>query len=655
MIFKDHGIPVINSRQWVTGLSPNASNTDWNFIAASYPGGPTPVEWVIIKNITTTPTEVIYTTPTHNYPNTVFSLNTAHGQLRAGNGRIFFPSFANYTSYYDPTTEQVHQIGPIVESPPINPHASTNLYSASFDTAGLLYMATQESQNRQAMVSVTDPSTLTQTVLGYVGSGGQAGTTYGYSIAPDTITSTKYVYVAYGEDPWQLWALNITPGPNYGTATKLYEDPATIFIAFKNIAGQGWVAQIDLGQHGEQWWWCLDGRKYPYTPGVAPPVAGRNVTPASNPLSSPPQIDDSRGIGSVGWRLHGSTGAYTYIPYTVTYTSPVEIESLVASNDGIVGNTQSYNGFFQFHEPADTHEWFGVYNVISRGPRLNINGLIYAAGYPDGVLISFDPNSAWNEISNVNPARLGYVGLQGTQYAGIKYATDMAWAPLAGASGRVYVAGFRERNGTGSGIGYWDHASQALAGTYTQLGMSVCLPDGLCVVSSMSSVVLSTHLITPSPSGNANANLYVFDYALNSVTILQPLKPLMGHSSLGHIFTTSAPNVITGIVQGSGNSLGLWQYNIQTQAPPTYTEVAITGTLGAFCQQPSGDVWIMSGNNLVHVDIDALTASVFQDCTSIAPVVRIGFAADGHTLFFAGAVNSGVNGAQLFSLRHLHH
>lgn len=641
----DHGTPVISSRQWTTALSPNAAGTGWNYIVASWPGGSVPIEWVVLKDLTGTPTQEIDETLSGFYPNSNFQYTT---QVRAQNGRIFFPLYRLYTAYYDPTTEEVVQIGPVVEDPPINPNASTAFYAASFDVDGLLYFATQESQNRPSCIVVTDTDTLEQTILGYVGENANAYTTYGYHIAPDTITAEKYIYVAYGQDPWQLWALNITPGPNMGVATKLYEVPATGNIAFTNISGEGWVAVIhtNVGQPDDivTRWWCLDGAIYEYTSGEPPPAgapATRNVTPASNPLVDNPELDTSAGVGVVGWR-NGDSGPYTYVNYSVTYKTPVPIQSLVPSNDGIVGNAEQYNGWFQYYEDTDSVTWFGTQGGhVSRGPRINPDGTIYIAGYPNGVMYSYDPDADWDP--DTNPLLLGYVGLNGTQYAGIKYASYMAWAGAAGAEGRVYVCGTRERNGVGSGIGYWDKATGGFAGTYAEAGMSEALPAGLCVLSSISRVVMSTELINPP----GTANLYVFDYDFNLIGTLPVIPDL---DNLGQIYETSTPNVITGIVQGSGNSIGLWQYNVQTETFIQYVELPIIGELGPQCQRQGGTVWIMSDDNLVRIDINALTGEVIQDLSSIAPVERMSFSSNPGVLFVAGGVSDNIEGANLYSL-----
>lgn len=635
-----HGIPVVSSRQWTYALSPNATADGWNFITSSYNlHSLNPVEWVVVKDLTGTPappSQAIFDTPSGFYANSNFNIAN---QLRAPNGRIFFGVFQNYVAYYDPTTESVAQLGPIAEVPPVPAHASTIPFSACFDQGGLLYFATQESVNRPSMVFSIDPATLTITVLGYVGSGALAYTTYGYHIVADTITAAKYAYVGYGEDPWQLWGLNLQTG----VATMLFQPAAggTGQVTFQKQP-EGWVANCDsdIGKpdNVRTQLWCIDGVTYPFTTPYNPltlPFTPRSVTPASNPLVTPPGIDATGGIGIVGWRPNGSVGPYDYVNYTVVYSDPQEIESLTPTSDGVLGNAVQYQGFFRYVEPADTHTWFGAFQVVSEGPRLSVPGVgIFICGYPNGVLLNYDETLSWQ--TGTNPKPLGNYAASGMKYAGV-----LAWSPTAGASGRLYCVGSRDRDGVGSGIGYWDQTTKLFGGTFA--GLSTVLPTGLAAMDSLGQIVMATRLITPP----GTAPLYTFDHNLNP---LATLTVLPGVSSLGQIYTTADPNVICGVVQGSGNSLGLYHFNVNTATLVTYVELPIIGVLGtADVRRVDGSLWKMSGNNLVRIDPDALTAAVITDLTAIAPIIKMGFGGDGHTLFFAGAGAAGVDGAQVWS------
>jgi hypothetical protein len=631
----DRGVPVTSCGQYATLLSPNLAEDGWNYIVCATNGGAgVPIDWYVIKNLTTTPIETDFQTTTHRGP----SANTQiFNQLRASNGRIFVPTGESAIVYYEPTDESIQELPAIVETPPVDPNASTGFYSASFGTTGnKIYLGTYESYSRPACIVELDTATLAMTILGYVGEDAEAYTTYAYYIAPDTDTASKFIYIAYGQDPWQLWALDITPGPTYGDTTKLYEVGASGNISFNAIPGYGWRVNIhtNLGQPDDEliFKWMIDGALVDYDYPTVPPGA-RDVVPYENPLVDAPELDVSLGAGIVGWRFD-SGDPYTYENYTVLDQMPRAIESLIASNDGIVGNAEMYSGFFQCELPTFDDVWYGPAGAaanISEGARLNVDGTIYMAGYPNGVMYSYDPDQPW--ASGTNPMLLGYVGASGTLYAGIKYATHMVWAAQAGVEGRLYVAGTRERNGVGAGIGYWDYNSGGFAGTYTENGMDTILPTGLCVLASSSRVVMATQLIDPP----GTANLYVFDYAFNLIDTLPVINDL---ANLGTIYETSTPNVITGVVQGSGNSLGLWQYNVATETFIDYVELAITGTLGAQCQRFGGSVWVVCGDNLVRININDLTATVVEDVSSILPIATMAFSSDTSVLFAAAGEGS---------------
>lgn len=640
MAITNHGVQVRAVRQWTNALSPNAAGTGWNFISASWAGTvDEPIRWNIVKNLTTSPAFSVVTTTTHRYPNTNYAYSYST-QFRAANGRIFFPLWDNGLAYYDPTTETVVELPAYVEVPPVNPLASTGLFVGSFDTAGKLFWGTQESVNRPAMIASVDPVTLTQTVIGYVGSGTLPYTSYAFRIAPDTITANKSIYVAFGQNPWQLWHLDITTG----VGTKLYEVSSTGNIYFENIVGKGWIAVIDseLGSPSNVRVrkWCIDGAIYDYSVGVDPPVATRNVTPLDSPLTLPPQIDATAGIGFVKWRANGSSGPYTTVNYPIYNAGPIAIDALVDHATGVLGNSTSYQGFFQFNQPS-TSRWFGNYPVISRGPTLNIDGIIYAAGYPNGVLIKYDPTLAWDGVTN--PSLIGYLGLNGTQFAGTKYCDFMDWAPSAGAQGQLYVAGSRERNGVGSGIGAWRKATNDLIGTYAATGMVDVTPTGLAVLTSISRVVMAGEKLV-----SGDATLHAFDYDLNLVWTGVPIS---GVTNLGQIWSTSTPGVICGIRQGTGNTLNIWTYNVSTNTLLTNTNTAITGSLqpSQYRKLGTNKVYLVVGTDLVSVDVNTQIATIITSLETIAPVDALALSGDGDTMFMAGGVIEGVSYAQLFS------
>lgn len=652
-------------RQQTMAVGMDAAQTRYNYIAQYISGTH---KWnVVVKDFTgASPTVTQVENPglppgmtTGSVYGQLHYSSRVNQQLRAPNGRIFLPQSLGYTNYYDPTDEQIYSIGPIVQSPPTTNGAISIYYRASFDVDGGLWMTTNEVQSKPSCVVYTDTTTLAQNIVGYVGSGATVYSTYGFWIAPDVGTSVKKVYVIYGQSPWQLWSLDV----NTGVATKLSEVSSTGSMAFQDITGKGWVAHVqtvasDLSTRVSSW--CLDGALYSYTAGVAPPGGlARNVTPTTNPLpAGAPNMHPTNQAGIVAYRF-GLSGAYSYVNYEINDAGTIAIESLVAGNDSIVGNGASYAGFFR-HDPSDdSYLWFGSYTSFSQGPRLNLAGLIYGAAYPNGVFIKWDPSAAWNPgtTTGTNPENLGAFGAQGIQDAGVKHVDQLVWASAAGTSGRFYCSGPRERNGNGCGIGYYDVATANIEGTYARpeldpgdprMAMAAALPDGLVVLPGISRVVMSTHLLAAFTPGTAK--LFVFDYDLGHIATLSPLA---GVTALGPIFATTVANVITGIVQGSGNQLGLWQYNVQTQTLVSYVELPIVGTLQtltigtmAACQRVNGAVYLISGSNLVSVDVTNLTATVLESVASIQPITAMAFGAETSKLYLAG----GDNGGEVFSI-----
>ena len=632
MTLTNHGTPVVSSRQWTTALSPNAAGTDWNYIV-NYGLGDHPMQWTVLKNFTTSPVEVQSETLANFYTNSNFQYSN---QLRAANGRIFFLQVQGYITYYEPTTETINQLAQVIESPPTDPNASTQFYSASFDTSGMLWTATQESHYRRSMLAVVDPTTNppTPTIVAYFGSGALSYSTFGFYVAPDTGTAKKFVYAVYGEDPWQLWKIDVTLGGTYGTATLMkFPDgtdaqvPSTGNISFQFIAGQGvaCTTHTDLGHPDDvvKTWWLLDGVMYVKTNNISP--SPRAVTPASAPLTSPPQIDTTGGAGILRWRANGSSGAYTNVDYTVNFASPIALESLTPSSDGVVGNAEQYGGVFQYHEPADTRSWWGPWSSgVSEPHWTTAGGLLYVSGYPNGALYSYDPTAAWNLGTNppttaINPKYLGSLGLTGTQFAGIKYSRAVASSTIG--TGRVFVAGDRDRNGVGCGIGYWDKQTNTLAGVYSSADgstgpavMSGLLTAGLTVSDGAGLVALATNTIT----GTGTASIITWNRSLTSPVVYTPIAS----PRLGPVWMSSDANVMAGAYISAG-LLYLYRFNIVTGTLVRSTFLEYGPTIDGYgLDTATSTMWLAVGNTAVGVNPDALTVKTV-DITSINPVSNL--------------------------------
>lgn len=629
----DRGVQVTSLRQLAPSLSPNAANDGWNYIVSGFTDYPLDIEWVVLKDFTTVPVEAMFGTTPHGYPNQLFSVVSLN-QMRAQNGRIFIPLFANAFAVYRPDTEDIIEIGPFLEDPPINPNASTIPYSGSFDTSGMMFFATQESGNRPSCLVSVNPDTYEIKVLGYFGTNAVNYTAYGYYTAPDTGTAQKGVWNVYGESTWQLWYTTLA-----GVSTLLYEVPESGFISFLNVAGKGWVAQIhtNLGQPDDVYtqWWCLaspehpNGQLYAYNPGDDPPAGlGRDVTPLTNPLVSPPELDTSGGFGVLGWR-NGSSGPFTYVDYTITHAAPVPIEMLVTSPDGVLVGVEEYQGFVRYNASSHTGQWFGAQSGATIAQPLALyepnQGRIFLAGYPNGTLFDYDPAAPWDTYpSQVNPALTGAYGA-GNQLAAIKYAGHPETVSTFGSTGslvwdpsseRLYCAGERDRTGTGAGIGYWDKDGNTFGGTHDP-PLDTVQPQGL-VLAGPGKIAMSTNTL----DGDPTAPLYVFD---SELALIATQFPVAGVSNLGPIFPTAVPNVICGAYI-EGGVLKLYRWNVQSG---TMVQTATTEFAGLFdcatINQADGSVWLAITNAVVRVDPNTLDATTELDITSIVPVTCMAF------------------------------
>lgn len=615
--------PVRSSRQWATALSPNAAGTGWNYIACCWPfRDPNPLEWVVVKDLTGSPTQTSFSTE-RNYPVS----GSIAAQFRAPNGRIFFPSVSLYTSYYDPTTESVAQLGPVVETPPVGEHTSTSFYSARFDTAGLLYMGTQESESRPACIVVTDPATLTQTILGYVGENALVYTTYAYDLVPDTGTATKYVYVAYGQSPWQLWALNITPGPQFGTATKLYEVTAAGRVTLESRTN-GWVAviQTNVGQPDDVLtrYWLLDGTMYPWNSSspTTPPVnapAGRVITPASNPLVNPPSVDTTRGVGQVLWRF--GSADWTLVEYDVEHSEDTKIESLIALSDGTaLGNAEQYQGFFRYTPATGQTAWYGNWESgVSEPVMVEAGGLVYICGYPSSSLFVYTPSLPW--ISGTNPRLLGTY--RATSHSHFAYCLEHCES-----NNRLYSLGRRDRDGVGAGLGYYDISAASFTGTSADL--TFANPVGLIVLPEIQRIVAS---LTPL-DGSAGV-LVVFNYGLTEVA---RWTPSASWTDPGKLYTCNDGRCVVGVSATNGVA-----YRYDVVSGSLQKSVSLGGTVSASTQPTRGGEILAGIGGASMKSIDPNTLQVTDSCSgypgigklSVGPVV---YFSNGATLYQQGKI-----------------
>src|SRR5262249_6703216 len=143
--------------------------------------------------------------------------------------------------------------------------------------------------------------------------------------------------------------------------------------------------------------------------------------------------------------------------FQVKYTAAIPIESLIGLPDGmLLGSARQYHGFFKFDPGAKKTQPLGQLD-LSGGPRARWHDHIYLSGYPNAPLYEYDATRAW--IANQNPTLLGRFLASGTHYAYF----------LESSGARLYYVGRRERDGVGSGIGFFDGDTRQFAGHHDGL------------------------------------------------------------------------------------------------------------------------------------------------------------------------------------------
>jgi hypothetical protein len=604
------GTPVFSSRQWTTGLAPRIRG-GWKFIAQSWNyDDDVPTEWVLVNldegNYTVQQAKNrVYANSNFQVPSTNTTI-VDNNQLRAPNGRIFFlergnPGIGNddklNVAYYDPADEAIHQLPVIVDG---SGGRHDSVYQGVFDQTGkTLYCGTQTAIGYTPIVFAIDTATLAVTNLGSVGVASSPQPKYAYYIAKDATPGSNWLYVAVGQYNWELVAINLST--NAKTVLLTTAGPGFQFIEFEQRAGLGWSANI-INNGVQTRYWMADGAITAYPGSGGPPGGNRTITPYSNPLTSPPEIDWSRGIGFVSWR-RGAGATWQEVDYSVQYRGSIQVESLLSSpNGGLVGNSQQYNGFFSLKRAA--FESYGQFGISQPTLLAYDANTVYAAGYANGLLVRWNTQADWDAVTN--PVTLGNFG------ANIRYPYFLR----DGKNGRLYTAGRRERDSLGSGVGYYDTTTHAFVTNttnlddYTPRGFLV-LPAGI--------LVFSGELVSGAVATEAKLVLYSLDAAEYARRTVIP-----GMANSGELFPTSDPNIVFGIV----NDAPYYIYRFNVATGQLLQSATIAGPVDATARHPSGTVWVASGYNLLRINPDTLAVSTKASIQPLYPVTLMAWRAD---------------------------
>ena len=228
---------------------------------------------------------------------------------------------------------------------------------------------------------------------------------------------------------------------------------------------------------------------------------------------------------------------------------------------------------------------------------------LWIAGYPNGKLYAYNPALPWDEAAG-NP-----VQHRNFHDSKMKYASFLDYSR---ANGRLYCAGWREREGFGTGLGWYEIAGDTFGGT--DLNLNLVNPQGLLTFDDC--VVVST---TPSndpslPTPPPGAQLILFTPDLVEIE-RQTVVP--GMKNTGSLFRVMNDNsMIVGLVQTHGAEM-LYLYNFRQK------NVVSTKTLGkpvgASWQDPTtGDAYAVIGGILYAIDLTTLAMTQVSAAGQIA-------------------------------------
>ena len=561
-------------RTWATAIAPNARG-GWNFITQTWEVDSTqPTEFVVVD--LETGKQTITEGPPGIYTNSNYQFDEA---LRATNGRIFFPARDGYLAYYEPATEQVVMLGRVIESAD-----DTLIYRMVFGPDGKLYGGTQS--NSLPSVFQLDPDTLEVRQFGRVGTP-RSTYSYAYYLAVDP----PWLYVVVGESPWELVALNMQTLETRVLATRdesgfmQFEIGPTIQVKL--------IANKRTPQQRVEVMACVDGALVQRD---AKSLRKRDVRPRSGQLANLPELDLSdvkpgdNKVGRVRWRARGQD--WKQAQFSINYTSPIDIESLVTlPNKQLLGNARQYHGFFIYDPAMRSLRRLGPLG-ISGGPRVTIGDTVYAAGYPNSVLYAYDSRRPWapDKAGGGNPALLGRFEATGAHYPYF----------FATAAKRLYVVGRRERTGVGSGIGYYDLEGKRFAGHHDRLDSFD--PSGLAALGDR--IVFSTKLRDGIPG---EAPLIVYDRDLREITrhVVYP-----NLADAGQLFV--APDGRDVVVGLSPSERAIYRYDIKQGVLLSWRP--LDSDVGPATQRPSdGSVWAVVGRDLLRFDARTLDSTLIEN------------------------------------------
>lgn len=427
------------------------------------------------------------------------------------------------------------------------------------------------------------------------------GPGYGYTMGCDD----THLYVACGQIPWYLVAVNLETGEQ----TVLAKAPEGGYQMRMSISpryggAEAFVQQSDDGPR--QQYWLYHGKAIPKE-GDTPPWGDLK---APRPESVPaPQIDlddtypDANDHATLWWR---ATAQDTWQPLDIEGVEkhPLKNHRLALLDDGrLWGTADGYKGRFLYDPKIGRLTQLGDGAASIYAVTVD-KGTVYWSGYPSGPIYAFDPNKPWTVNKGGPPGtpaardedrnpRLLHSGDEVTRKTRVK---KMLSAAVAG-DGKVYFGGKGMRDYIGGSLSWHDPATGKLGGLWEpfkerSIGYITTAANGRYVLASTTAKIV-----------------FIFDTQTGQV--IRSFEPVPGAAKGGPLLEV-APGRMLGITDDPKNKQGSVIYGVEIPSgrvifrTPVPYALQFTWSDGLdqtdFQKGPDGMVWTYLGNALVRID-----------------------------------------------------